>query len=120
MENEVRELLEEAIERDLENLKNFEGDEKEREKLVKEIQILSGSLNEAYKTEADQINKEQQLEIDKEKAKVEKKRFWAQRALELVPTAVYLIVATKVLKVEDTSMVTTKVFNFLPKPKSKI
>lgn len=117
---EIRAKLEDVIMTDLENLENFEGDEKEREKLVKEISTLSESLNDSYKSEADQYNKEQQLELEKERQKVERKRFWISRGIEAFGTAAYLIVANKVLKIEDTGTVTTKVFQFLQKPKTKI
>lgn len=117
---EIRGELEDVIMKDLEALKNFEGDEKERERIVKEVSVLSKSLDDSYRSEAEQYNKEQQLELDKAKAKSEKKRFWISRGIELFGTTAYLIVANKVLKVEDTGTVTTKVFQFLQKPKTKI
>ena len=118
---EEENILEKRIMEDLEDLQDYPPISEERKALVNEIRELQTVATAEYRAEVDAWDKEQQLkmqlELKREEAKANRKRFWIDIGKIAAMAGLNLFMIKRVLKVEDEGVVHTKAINFLPKPK---
>lgn len=129
MENANKELLNELIANDLEDLKTLEIGSEEREAVVEEIRKFYSLTIDEYKAEVEAWDKDEQRRISEEKnaaderVKLEQTKADIKRsALECGKGVIIGVgsailsnrLMTKLLKFEETGTVTSKAFRLIP------
>ena len=122
MEEEVREELRNRILQDLADLENLEVGSEEHERLTKEINSLTASLDRLNQTEADAFdkqerrdadtkNKQQLYELEVQKSRIDWRRWGLDMIKVLVPGVIgwvfYSANQEKLLKYEEEGRVTS-------------
>lgn len=119
MENneDVRSLLEDVMIKDLQKLKddNEKLTEASKKFLIEEINSIGRIRNEEFKSEAEVYDRELKMELDAEKAKEEKKRFWITTGISLGSLLGTFGMILRTLKIEETGVVTTKALPMIQK-----
>lgn len=127
-----KELLVERIREVLNEINKYEAGSKEREKLVEELNTLYKLTIDEFKVQTEDWNRTEQKEIEKMKIESEEKIRIAQIEADEKKSIVDCLkvvsgglisgimanrLITKIIKFEETGVITTKALGFIPKIK---